>query len=268
MITKAAFFALLNDPANKVGVTAHSAVIGNINSGSSLIIKQNGAPNTALSEHKYSTTAQAAFTKYDAWLDEWFTAQAEAAQARIDLLAQIESDWNEGEVLAAEIQQDIDVAIAHAEALTINEKVNSMKGKTTEELLHTVNSLYTCAELRLIAQAELQRRAAQPQKKSLRAKLAVVLFLTAGVILGGHADAAERVHMVCGTQQTTVTEHSIIVDGWTYAKPLPVRGDQPVNVDIHAFSDTSGNIAMVVDVADQTYLQTGPEHVALCNKAK
>lgn len=78
MMTKTAFFALLNDKENKIGVTAHVAVYKDGNGNTSLIISQTGAPNAWLSNHKSDATLQAAFTKYNAWLNEWFTAQAEA----------------------------------------------------------------------------------------------------------------------------------------------------------------------------------------------
>lgn len=105
MITKSQFFAMLNDKENRVGVTAHIATFEEANGSISLIVKQNGAPNFGLSTHRATTTTAAAFTKYNTWLNEWFTAQAEAAQARIDLLAQTEA--------------------AHAEALAINEALDA-----------------------------------------------------------------------------------------------------------------------------------------------
>lgn len=81
MITKSAFFALLNDANNKIGVTAHIAAVENANGTQSLIIRQNGAPNAGLSNHKAHTTTIAAFTKYNAWLNEWFELQAAHAEA-------------------------------------------------------------------------------------------------------------------------------------------------------------------------------------------
>lgn len=78
MITKTEFFALLNDANNRIGVTAHIAAIELANGHQELIIKQNGAPNAFLSKHKAHSTTVAAFTKYNAWLNEWFSAQAEA----------------------------------------------------------------------------------------------------------------------------------------------------------------------------------------------
>lgn len=72
MKTKAQFFAILNDTNNKIGVTAHIAVFG----GNELIIRQTGAPNSYLSAHRATTTLNAAFTKYNTWLNEWFVIQA------------------------------------------------------------------------------------------------------------------------------------------------------------------------------------------------
>lgn len=120
MMTKTEFFALLNDKENRIGVTAHIAARTNSNGTQSLFIEQTGAPNAGLSNHKAHTTTIAAFNKYNAWLNEWFMAQAAAAQARIDLLAEIEADHAEGEAVVAAINNDITVGIAHAEALEVN----------------------------------------------------------------------------------------------------------------------------------------------------
>lgn len=77
MLTKAAFFALLNDANNKIGVTAHIAEFAE----GDLIIRQNGAPNCALSTHRTHKTTVAAFNKYNAWLNQWFELQAAHAEA-------------------------------------------------------------------------------------------------------------------------------------------------------------------------------------------
>lgn len=76
MLTKAAFLAILDDTNSKIGVTAHVAVFEETNGNQSLIIKQTGAPNAFLSTHKTETKAREVFTKYNAWLNEWFTQQA------------------------------------------------------------------------------------------------------------------------------------------------------------------------------------------------
>lgn len=76
---KSEFFAILNNENNKIGVTAHIAVFG----GNELIIRQTGAPNSYLSAHRATTTLNAAFTKYNSWLNEWFVIQAAHAEALI-----------------------------------------------------------------------------------------------------------------------------------------------------------------------------------------
>lgn len=128
MMTKTAFFALLNDKENRIGVTAHVAVYNDANGNTCLIISQNGAPNAWLSNHKSDTALQSAFTKYNTWLNEWFTAQANAVRERAesinDFLTELEADHAEGEAVVAAINNDIDAGIAHAEALEINEAFN------------------------------------------------------------------------------------------------------------------------------------------------
>lgn len=144
MITKSQLFAMLNDKENRIGVTAHVAVYNDANGNTSLIIRQNGAPNAWLSNHKSDTALQSAFTKYNTWLNEWFTAQAEAAQARMDagritditeayemaksindFLLALEEDHAEGEAVVAAIDNDIASGVAHAEALAINEALDA-----------------------------------------------------------------------------------------------------------------------------------------------
>jgi len=165
-----------------------------------------------------------------------------------------------------------------------------MKALNNKELRRIANGNGP-TEIRWAAIKELQSRPV-PQRP-IANKLLVGLCIAAGIFLAGHAnammagmigstvagidDAQQRalqhqkaatvapVHMVCDGQQVTVTDTAIVVDGWRYANPVPVNGDQPVNVDIKAFADSNRNVAMVVDVADQTYLQTGPEHVAVCH---
>lgn len=82
MLTKTAFFAILNDANNRIGDTAHIAEFAE----GDLIIRQDGAPNCALSMHRYPSTTAAAFAKYVAWLNEWLAARAAEAQASIDAL--------------------------------------------------------------------------------------------------------------------------------------------------------------------------------------
>lgn len=111
MITKAAFFAILNNPANKIGVTAHIFVSGREGGKTALVINQFEAPNTFISMHRdTANTIQAAFTKYNAWLNEWFQIQ----------IAKME------------------VEAAHAEALELNESFNEFQpeidGLTNEQL--------------------------------------------------------------------------------------------------------------------------------------
>jgi len=89
MLTKTAFFALLNDTNNRIGVTAHIAMFEEANGNLSVILKQTGNNNggirrVGLSTHKAATTFNAAFAKYNAWLNEWFVAQAEAVEAQIE----------------------------------------------------------------------------------------------------------------------------------------------------------------------------------------
>lgn len=74
---KSEFFAILNNENNKIGVTAHIAVFGD----NELIIRQTGAPNSFLSSHRATTTLTAAFTKYNTWLNEWFTIQTAHTEA-------------------------------------------------------------------------------------------------------------------------------------------------------------------------------------------
>lgn len=81
MMTKTAFFALLNDKESRINPTAHIAVIEENNGNSSVIIRQHSAPNAFLSSHKATTTTVAAFTKYNAWLNEWLVAKTAAANA-------------------------------------------------------------------------------------------------------------------------------------------------------------------------------------------
>lgn len=83
MLTKTAFFALLNDANKRIGVTAHIKAVEEANGTQSLIISQNSAPNSYLSNHKSHTTTFAAFKKYNAWLNEWF--EAATAKAEVEL---------------------------------------------------------------------------------------------------------------------------------------------------------------------------------------
>lgn len=117
MTTKTELFAELNDKENRVNATAHIAVYKDGNGNTSVIVRQHSAPNIWLSNHKSDTTTAAAVAKYTAWLNEWVAAQAEAAQARADLLAEIEADHAEGEAVVAAINNDIAAGIAHAAAL-------------------------------------------------------------------------------------------------------------------------------------------------------
>lgn len=96
MMTKTAFFALLNDKESRINPTAHIAVIEESNGNSSVIIRQHSAPNAFLSSHKATTTTVAAFTKYNAWLNEWLVAQTAAANA-------IEADHAEALLMNIEI---------------------------------------------------------------------------------------------------------------------------------------------------------------------
>lgn len=117
MMTKTELFAELNDKENRVNATAHIAVYKDGNGNTSVIVRQHSAPNIWLSNHKSDTTTAAAVAKYTTWLNEWVAAQAEAAQARADLLAEIEADHAEGEAVVAAINTDIAAGIAHAAAL-------------------------------------------------------------------------------------------------------------------------------------------------------
>lgn len=119
MITKTAFFALLNDKESRINSTAHVAVFEEGNGKTSLIIRQHSAPNAFLSTHKASTTTNAAFAKYNAWLNEWFVARAEEVQATI------EADRKAGRPVDEEGNDTRewcgnDIKAAHAEALEIN----------------------------------------------------------------------------------------------------------------------------------------------------
>jgi len=77
-MNKSQFFAILIDANNKIGVTAHIKAIDN-----TLIICQNGAPNTYLSSHRSETTMITTFTKYNKWLNEWFSIQTAHTEALI-----------------------------------------------------------------------------------------------------------------------------------------------------------------------------------------
>lgn len=120
MTTKTELFAELNDKENRVNATAHIAVYKDGNGNTSVIVRQHGAPNIWLSNHKSDTTTAAAVAKYTTWLNEWVAAQAETAQVRADLMAEIEADHAEGEAVVAAINNDIAAGIAHAEALEVN----------------------------------------------------------------------------------------------------------------------------------------------------
>ncbi|QDH45805.1 hypothetical protein PSKM_gp48 [Pantoea phage vB_PagM_PSKM] len=117
MTTKTELFAELNDKENRVNATAHIAVYKDGNGNTSVIVRQHSAPNIWLSNHKSDATTAAAVAKYTTWLNEWVAAQAETAQVRADLMAEIEADHAEGEAIVADINNDIAAGIAHAEAL-------------------------------------------------------------------------------------------------------------------------------------------------------
>lgn len=120
MTTKTELFAELNDKENRVNATAHIAVYKDGNGNTSVIVRQHSAPNIWLSNHKSDATTAAAVAKYTTWLNEWVAAQAETAQVRADLMAEIEADHAEGEAIVADINNDIAAGIAHAEALEVN----------------------------------------------------------------------------------------------------------------------------------------------------
>lgn len=130
MMTKTAFFALLKDKENRLNPTAHIAFFEEANGNKSVIVRQQSAPNFGLSMHRSDATAQAAFTKYNAWLNEWLVARTAEAQARID---QIESDHAEAlemniqiknqRIVADAYRQPVNqrlVELAHAEALKMD----------------------------------------------------------------------------------------------------------------------------------------------------
>lgn len=137
MITKTEFFAMLNDANNQIGVTAHIAAIELANGHQELIIRQNGAPNTFLSKHKAHSTTIAAFTKYNAWLNEWFTAQPETAQAEalemdaeIDAAKEVMRDaafnayWLDCDTMKL-VKAQAQWHAMHAEALEVNEAMGT-----------------------------------------------------------------------------------------------------------------------------------------------
>lgn len=142
MMTKTAFFALLKDKENRLNPTAHIAFFEEANGYKSVIVRQQSAPNFGLSMHRLDAAAQAAFTKYNAWLNEWLVAQTAAAQARIDLLDQIEADHAEALAIndaydrqirfyccTARYQQ-VQVGWAHEGAIVMNAELDDANLKT------------------------------------------------------------------------------------------------------------------------------------------
>lgn len=126
MITKAAFFAMLNDKENRVGVTAHIATFEEANGFVSVIVKQQSAPNFGLSMHRLDAAAQAAFTKYNTWLNEWLAAQAEAARAHAEAL-EMNIQISNQKIVADAYRQPVNkhlVELDHAEALEIDRAYN------------------------------------------------------------------------------------------------------------------------------------------------
>ncbi|AZS06380.1 hypothetical protein AAS23_gp67 [Pantoea phage vB_PagS_AAS23] len=75
MITKTEFFAMMNDENNQMGATARVASYDEGKGKTTLIIRQDGAPNEELSTHRSAAKANEAFSKYSEWLEEWFAGR-------------------------------------------------------------------------------------------------------------------------------------------------------------------------------------------------
>ncbi len=136
MLTKTAFFAILNDANNRIGDTVRIAEYA----AGDLIIQQDGAPNCALSMHRYPSTTAAAFAKYVAWLNEWLAARAAKAAATAAEAAKIEADRAAGRPVDEEGNDTRewcgnDIQAAHAEALEMDRAHNP----TTTQDTDTVN---------------------------------------------------------------------------------------------------------------------------------
>lgn len=76
MITKNEFFAMMNDEENQIGATARVALYDEGKGKTTLIIRQDGAPNAELSTHRSAAKVNEAFSKYSEWLNEWFLVRA------------------------------------------------------------------------------------------------------------------------------------------------------------------------------------------------
>lgn len=121
------------------------------------------------------------------------------------------------------------INVAHTEALTINEEM-TMTNLSIKELAARTKDVRLAPEFRLSAQREITRRRNAEPRKTWKQKLGVCLFIGAGLILGGHADASTQ-RFTCGPHEVVyqfplaATNHdhdTLTVDGKQYVYPVEI----------------------------------------------
>lgn len=133
MLTKTAFFAILNDANNRIGDTARIAEFAE----GDLIIRQDGAPNCALSMHRYPATTAAAFAKYVAWLNEWSAARAAEVTTTTTTTTTEETTVNKAKAK----QQQNPATLPKPQMVDVLRAVLRMQGKATDAQISAVAAM-------------------------------------------------------------------------------------------------------------------------------
>lgn len=280
MLTKAQFFALLNDADNEIGATAHIAVFempeyrGGMQS---LIIKQNGAPNAWLSNHKAATTTNAAFTKYHTWLNEWLVARTAEAEARLALttteeaITLIKESPVQAEFFVRMTAEERMAAVeaAHTEALAEDAEraalrcrdaaffggLDAFGRRVVVEAAHAeALELNDLRDFRIDAPQPAQVARTASITARLQSHIVAPVLILLMLLIGGsfNADAAPVEHWICGGQQVSYDGNSITVDGWRFTHPLDLIKKQEAVTFAAAFENTSRQMVMLVTAGGHT----------------
>lgn len=113
MLTKNEFFQTLRDI--RANITTRICIRVENKTFTGLVAEQTSAPNAFLSRHKDDAALAKAFTKYDAWLNEWF----------MNLEAMIAADHAEA------LEMDKQATHFRREQSALTERVNKIMGKDT-----------------------------------------------------------------------------------------------------------------------------------------
>lgn len=190
MLTKNEFFQTLRDI--RANITTRICIRVENKTFTGLVAEQTSAPNAFLSRHKDDAALAKAFAKYDAWLNEWFmnldaliAADHAEALATNALLNDIAADKAEGDAIVTDINNDIALAIAHAEALVIEAALNLPKPQLIDVLRAALRKTGNATAAHIDAVADMSEAS---MKKALSVMLAkgarVTAYLTKSKSLG------------------------------------------------------------------------------------